>query len=405
MKPFTIGLIREGKSPPDKRVPLTPAQCRELLDTYPSVTLLVQSSPIRIYTDDEYRKAGIPVTEEMSECDILLGVKEVPIDHLIPGKTYLFFSHTIKEQPYNRPLLQAVLEKRIRLIDYECLTDTDGIRMIGFGRYAGIVGAYNGLIGYGKRTGRFDLKPAHQCIQMSEMKEELEKIEFGTIKIVITGRGRVGRGAREVMKVAGFRNVTPEDFLTRHFQFPAFCQLGGKHYNIHTDGQRHTEEHFYDHPSEYTSAFLPYVQTSDLFISCHYWDPQAPRLFTIEDLNNPSFSVQVIADITCDIEGSIPTTVAPTTIEDPFYGYNRRSHQKDEPFQEDSITVMAVDNLPCEVPRDASEGFGKEFVQKVLPLLIKEDPEKIIEKAVITLDGKLTDRFQYLSDYVHSNQD
>lgn len=402
MRSLRLGVLREGKNPPDRRVPLTPDHCRELRKAYPRLEIVVQSSAVRSFSDEEYRAAGIPVRESISDCDVLMGVKEVPVADLVAGKTYFFFSHTIKEQPYNRVLLKTILERKIQLVDYECLVDGAGKRLIGFGRYAGIVGAYNGIIGFGKRTRLFDPKRAHECRDRAELERELAAIELPAMKIVLTGMGRVAKGAREIMAALGVRSVPPEAFLREDFDHPVFCQLGVAGYNRHRDGVEKGAAHFYRYPEEYESGFLPYAATSDLFISCHYWDPRSPRLFEKKDLEKREFRLRVIADITCDIDGSVPTTTAPSTIQDPFYGYNRHTHRKDRPFGEGTITVMAVDNLPCELPRDASEEFGKDLMRDVLPHLVEGDREGLLHAASITRNGTLTEKYRSLGAYVNS---
>ena len=401
MEKVKLGVIREGKQPPDRRVPLTPMNCKALLATYPQLEIVVQTSQIRGYTDEEYTKEGITVQEDISDCDVLMGVKEVPMADLVPGKKYFFFSHTIKEQPYNKKLLKTILDNKIQLIDYECLPYSAGMRIIGFGRYAGIVGAYNAMIGYGKKTGLYDLKPAHECRDLAEMLQELTAVELPNIKIVLTGEGRVGKGAKEIMEAMDIQKVSPQEYLNKTFDHPVFCQLGVMQYNRHKEGLEKDNKYFYKNPKEYESSFLRYTEQSDVFVSCHFWDPNSPRLFEKDQVESPKFNIKVIADITCDIEGSIPTTLAPSTIMDPFYGYNPQSHQVDEAFSNGSITVMAVDNLPCELPRDASEGFGNDLLKSVLPHLLGGDTEGIIQNASITKDGELTEKYKYLNDYAN----
>lgn len=400
MEKIKLGIIREGKVPPDMRVPLTPLEASELLRRFPNLEILVQPSAIRSYSDDEYTAFGLPLTEDMSQCDILMGVKEVPIDQLIPGKKYFFFSHTIKKQPHNRKLLRAILEKRIQLIDYECLTDIEHNRIIGFGRYAGIVGAYNGILGYGKKYDLYHLKPANKCRDRAEMEEELKRVKLPNIKILLTGGGRVANGAIETLSSLKIRKVTPYEFLHNSYREPVYCQLHSKDYHEAKDGSSWNLKDFYSHPEKYISTFLRFTQVTDLLITGHFWDPHQPKLFSREDMRSPSFRISVIADITCDIDGSVPSTLRASTIADPFYGYNPVTENIDIPFSSHSITVMAVDNLPCELPRDASDDFGKELSERVLPHILGEDSEKMIERASITKDGKLMPAYEYLSDYV-----
>lgn len=402
MDTINIGILRETKVD-DKRVPLTPRQCADLMQDYSHVKVFVQPSDIRCYSDHDYKLFGIPVQEDLSKCDILLGIKEVSNDALIPGKTYLFFSHTIKKQERNKKLLQTLLEKNIKLIDYECLTDDVRNRVVGFGRYAGIIGAYNGILGYGKKYDLFDIKHAHDCRGHEEMEDELRRVKLTNIKICLTGGGRVANGATETLGMLKIRKVTPYEFLNCSYREPVYVQLHSKDYNIPKDGSGWDAEEFYTHPELYDSMFYPYTKVTDLLITCHYWHPQAPHLFTKGDMRKPDFRVSVIADVTCDINGSVPSTLQASTIEEPFYGYNPVTTEIDEAFIKDTITVMAVDNLPCELPRDSSEDFGKQLMERVFPALLNFGSDSpMIERAIITKNGELTNRYEYLKDWVSS---
>jgi saccharopine dehydrogenase (NAD+, L-lysine forming) len=397
-----IGIIREGKLPPDKRVPFTPGQCRYINENMPGLEIVVQPSGIRCFSDEQYRQHGIRVIEDLSECDVLMGVKEVPEVDLIPGKIYFFFSHTIKKQPYNRNLLRAILKKNIQLIDYETLTDKNGMRIIGFGRFAGLVGAYNGLRAYGLRNGFFNVKPAWLCLDIDEMYRELEGIDLPAIKIALTGGGRVAGGAIELLSHMGIQQLSVDDYLHEEAAVrPVFVQLNPGDYNRHHGGLPFDLIHFYNHPTEYAGNFGRFLPKTDLLIAAAYWDPSAPVLFTIQDTRSPDFRISVIADITCDIDGSVPTTLKASTIDEPFYDFDPISGEILPPFSgEGNITVMAVDNLPCELPADASLDFGKTLIDKVLPCMMGCSSGDIIGRASITKDGTLTERFRYLQDYV-----
>lgn len=396
-----IGIIRETKIPVDHRVALTPLHCQELLKTFPAIEIFAQPSDIRCFADKEYQQAGVILQEDLSNCDFLFGVKEVKIEALIPDKTYFFFSHTIKKQPYNKTLLQQVIAKGVQLVDYECLKGTDGKRVVAFGRWAGIVGAYNGLRAYGLKHNLFQLKPAHQCFDRKDMWSEFSKIKLPNIKILVTGAGRVTKGAQEVLDGVGIKNVSMPEYATNNYNEPVYIQLDSDAYNRHKDGKSFEYEHFYKNPTEYVSTFGQYTSSTDLLIAGAYWDPKAPVLFTLKDLESPDFKINTIADITCDIEGSIPTTVKATTIAEPFYDYNHVSNSVENAFSStNNITVMSVDNLPCELPRDASVGFGDMLVEHVLNPLLTENDTTIIEQASITKQHKLTPLFSYLSDYI-----
>lgn len=397
-----IGLIREGKTPTDKRVPFTPLQAEEIQLRFTDIKMLCQESDIRCFNDEEYRTHGIEVKKDVSECDILMGIKEVPVDLLIEGKTYFFFSHTIKKQAYNRKLLQAVLKKKIRLIDYEVLTDRQGNRLVAFGRYAGIVGAYNGLWAYGKRFNLFSLRRAHECFDVNDLKLELRKIKLPAVKIILTGAGRVGKGSMETLDSAGIRKVNSHDFLTRTFQEPVYVQLSSADYHTHKEGRIFNREEFHKYPERYTSHFGDFTKVADILMAGAYWNPKAPVLFTREEMLSPEFRIQVIADITCDIDGSIPSTKRATTIADPLYDYDASTDSVQPVFTNKKfVTVMAVDNLPCELPRSASEEFGQDLINKVLPVLNNIDEDDIIKRATIAEDGKLTAKYEYLSDYAY----
>ena len=395
-----IGVIREGKIPQDKRVAFSPKQCQYISELFPEVSLVVQSSSIRCYSDDEYRSFGVEVVDDVDDCDILIGIKEVPKEELIAGKQYLFFSHTIKKQPHNKGLLKEILKKKIQLIDYECLTDKNFNRIIGFGHYAGIVGTYNALMGYGLRYNLFDLKPAQLCRDMHEINVELQKVRLSNIKIIVTGNGRVANGAIELLGALRIRRITPFEFVSFSFREPTYTQLHSNNYNEPIDGSGWNQESFYRNPEKFRSTFGKFTKDCDILIHCSFWDPRAPRLFSEEEMASPDFHIGVIADVTCDINGSIPSTTKSSSIENKFYGYDPQTRQVTKPFVKNAITVMAVDNLPCELPRDASEDFGKELIDKVLPLLLIKDENEVIERASIAKNGQLNGRFSYLSDYV-----
>lgn len=400
-KSLKIGLLREGKVPPDKRVPFTPRQVEEILQRFSHVSVVCQASDVRCFRDKEYREIGVEVSEDLRDCDILMGVKEVPVDTLIAGKTYLFFSHTIKKQPYNKRLLQAVLAKQVRLIDYETLKDSQGNRLVAFGRYAGIVGAYNALWTYGNRYKLFALRRAFECFDVNDLKLELRKVNLPPVRIVLTGAGRVGKGSMETLDSAGIRKVSVEDFKSRVFDEPVYVQLSSADYHRRNEGGHFNREEFHQYPERYYSLFADFAESADILLAGAYWNPKAPVLFTREDMLHPDFRLKVIADITCDINGSIPSTKRASTITDPIYDYDPRTDALAEPLSDAKfITVMAVDNLPCELPRSASEEFGRDLIDRILRPLLLHDTEGIIDRATIAENGKLTSRFTYLEDYV-----
>jgi alanine dehydrogenase len=401
-KTLKIGILRETKNPPDRRVPLTPPQIIALEELYPFAEFFVQPGDIRCYTDEEYDYLDIPLKEDLRDCDILMGVKEVDKRTFIPGKTYMFFAHVGKKQPQNREMFREMAANGISLIDYEYLTTEKGERVVAFGRWAGIVGAYNGLRARGIKTNRFKLKPAHQCRDLEEMWAGLRLIELKPgLKILVTGTGRVANGAMETLGVCNLVKVTPDEFLSREFDVPVVCQIGPENYTVHKNRQQFRFPHFVKHPNEYESAFIPYTKVADILITGHYWDPRSPVFFTQDDMKSPDFRISVIADISCDVNGPVPSTVRATTIADPFYGYNPQTGIEEPAFTRTSnITVMAIDNLPGELPRDASLDFGMQLINNTMHDLLTGAQSPTIERATILKDGRLTPAFNYLADYL-----
>lgn len=395
---LVIGLIREGKIPADNRVALTPAQCRWMKQHRPDVKVVAQTCPTRCYTDDEYRKAGIEVMEDMNGCDILLGIKEVPVDMLMANKTYLFFSHTKKKQPHNQQLLKAILEKNITLIDYECLEHEDGQRIIGFGFFAGVVGAHNGIMAYGNRTRKYSLPRVIESKDYRSLINHYFGLRLPNIKIAVTGSGRVAHGVIEVMNLMGIHEVEPDEYLERNFPYPVYVQLKGADLYTHKELKTYKRDHFHEHANEYRSRFLPYTKCTDVLMNGIYWDKNIPRLFETTDIDE-GFSIETIADITDDEHGSIPINIGDQTIENPVYGVDRKTFGKTAPYLPTSIDMMAVGNLPNELPRDASNYFGEQLLKYVLEDILKGGSD-IVSRATMVKDGKLTDEYSYLSDYV-----
>ncbi len=395
-----IGIIRETKTPADRRVPLTPEQCSLLMNLDKPVEVVVQPSDIRCFSNEEYRDAGVELAEDLSDCDFLLGVKEVKTDKLLPGKSYLFFSHTAKRQPYNRGLLQKLIANRNRMIDYEYLTDEEGIRVVAFGHWAGVVGAYNALRAWGLRTGNYTLKPASECLDYEQLLGELKGITAGKVRVAITGGGRVAGGAKDILLKSGFREVDPEGYLNNTYNEPVFTRLDPWNYTRRSDGRLFNFNHFVRCPGEYDNAFGIYAMATDIYLACHFWDPAAPLILTREMLKDPGCPIQVVADISCDLNGPVASTVRASTIAEPLYGYDPHSGEESaDLFANGIITVMAVDNLPGELPRDASAAFGNALLEHVIPFL--GDPDNgMVKRAAITDNGQLTERYGYLEDFL-----
>lgn len=395
-----IGLIREGKVPADNRVALTPAQCKWLLKNFADIDIKVQSSPHRCYKDAEYEQAGITVTDDLKDCTLLLGIKEVPIAQLISNKRYMFFSHTKKMQASNKALMQQMVNNHISLIDYECLEHKDGQRIIGFGFFAGIVGAHNGIMAYGKRTGLFNLERVHTIKDYRELIHTYFGLKLPPIKIAVTGSGRVAHGIVEIMNLMDAQEVEPEDFIDRQFDYPVYVQLKGANLYKHQITGKYSREHFHSFPEEYDCLFNRYLGHTDILMNGIYWANEMPRLFTMEEFKSAQFNIQTIADITDDKNGSVPCNLGDGSIEDPVYGINKITGEKTVAYDKNGVDIMAVSNLPNELPRDASRYFGEQLIKYILND-IRQGGSDLIYKATILDKGKLTPKFEYLSEYAY----
>ncbi len=400
-----FGIIKERKNPPDRRVVFSPEKISQLQKQYPQFKFVVEPSDIRIFSDADYQNQGIEVSENMQDCDVLLGVKEVPISHLIPNKKYFFFSHTIKKQPYNRDLIKSILEKNIELYDHEVITKENGARLIGFGRYAGLVGAYNGFRLLGQRDQLFDLPKAENLPDLNTMKAELDQIKLpNDLKICLTGLGKVAQGAKEILDHLKIKQVTPENYCEQLFTESVYTQIDVMDYNKRKDGKPGDKKFFFKDPSPYKSDFMRFAKETDYFIAGHFYGDGAPFLFTREDAKKEDFRINLVADVSCDIDGPVASTIRPSTIAVPFYAYNPITEQEVAVGTPNSIAVMAVDNLPCELPKDASEGFGDMFAQHVIPAFANKDKEGILARAKMTENGELTAKYSYLQDFVDGKE-
>ena len=404
MSNITFALIKERKNPPDRRVVFSPSKLKDASKVFNDANFIVEASKIRIFKDQAYVDEGFTVTENVSEANVFLGVKEVPISALIPNKKYFFFSHTIKEQPYNRALLRAILDKKIELYDHETIVKENGGRLIGFGRYAGLVGAYNGFRALGLRDTLFSLPKAEGLTDLNAMKTELDKITLPNIKIVLSGTGKVALGAKEILDHLKIKQVNVNDYLTTNYEKPVYTMIDVLDYNTRIDGKEGNRYEFYNDPTPYKSNFMRFAKVSNMFIAGHFYGNDAPFLFTRKDAKHPEFNIDLVSDISCDVDGPVASTLRASTIADPFYGYNPETEQE-VPFNEKgAITVMAVDNLPCELPKDASEGFGEMFLKHVIPAFFNGDKDGVLQRARMTTSkGTLTDRFKYLQDFVNGN--
>jgi alanine dehydrogenase len=403
--PITFAIIKERKTPPDRRVVLSPKGCQEVIEHFPDARIIVEASDVRVFPNEAYREAGFEVMDDVSEADVFLGVKEVPIDALIPSKKYFFFSHTIKQQPYNQKLLRAILDKKIELYDHETIVNPEGNRLIGFGYYAGLVGAYNGFRALGLRDGLFELPKVETLADLDAVKYELNKIKLpDSLKIILSGVGKVARGAKEILDHLQIKEVSDAVYLSSSFTEPVYCLIDVMEYNRRKDGKAGDKFEFYEDPSGYESNFMPYARASDMFIAGHFYGSGAPYFFTRADAKQKGFRINLIADISCDVNGPIASNIRASTIAEPFYGYDPMTEQETAFDAPGAITMMSVDNLPCELPKDSSMGFGKMFLDNVFPSFFNCDKNGILERAKMTnSDGTLTKRFSYLQSYADGN--
>lgn len=395
-----FGIIKERKNPPDRRVVFTPEELVRLQAEHPEAKIKVESSDIRIFSDEQYSNLGIEVGTDMTDCDVFFGVKEIPVDALIPNKKYFFFSHTIKKQAHNQKLLRAILDKNIELYDHETIVDANNRRLIGFGRYAGIVGAYNGIRGFGIKYDLFTLPKAETLSGKDDLIARLRRQTLPNVKIVLTGHGKVGMGAKEILDGMKIKQVDIDGFLTKNYSEPVYTQIDVLDYNKRIDETNATSnKDFYQHPEVYTSDFERFSKVADIFMAGHFHANGNPDILTREMLMAPDCKIKVVADISCDVDGPIACTIKASTIADPFFGYLPFENKEVPHTHPGSILVMSVDNLPCELPKDASEGFGEMFMEHVIPAFFNGDKDGILARAKMTENGKLTERFQYLQDY------
>jgi len=395
-----FGIIKERKNPPDRRVVFSPNEIKTIQEQFPTVLFKVEPSDIRVFTDGQYRNLGIEVTEDLSDCEVLFGVKEVPVEALIPNKKYFFFSHTIKKQPYNKKLLQAVLEKNIELYDHETIIDAKNKRLIGFGRHAGIVGGYNAIRAFGIKFELFKMPKAEVLNGKDALVQQVKRQIIPPIKIVVTGTGKVGTGVQEILTAMKIKEVSVDNFLTKTFTQPVFTQIDVLDYNKRIDGSKLDAIDFYNNPQDYESDFERFTKVSDIYISGHFHANGAPEILSQKMLQAGDCKIKIVADVSCDVNGPIACTLRASTIAEPLYGYLPVENKEVDVFHPAAIVVMAVDNLPCELPKDASEGFGEMFTQHVIPAFFNNDADGILARAKMTQNGELTERFQYLQDYV-----
>ncbi|MBU2950195.1 NAD(P)-dependent oxidoreductase [Tamlana agarivorans] len=400
MNQLKFAIIKERKTPPDRRVVFSPSKLLEVKAQFPNAEFKIEASNIRVFSDEEYKNAGFEVSHNIADCDMMIGIKEVPIEALIPNKTYLFFSHTIKKQVHNRQLLKAVLEKNITLIDFETMVNSQRKRLIGFGKYAGIVGTYNGFRTWGLKYNAWQLPKAGQLSGKQDLLNHLKTLKLPNLKILVTGNGRVANGVQDMLDAMSIEAVSVDAFLNNIFHEPVYCKIHVSDYYKHKAGTVFNKEHFYENPQDYESDFMKFAREADLLFTGHFYSEGAPYFYTRTDVQSLDFNIKVVADISCDVNGPIATTLRSSNIEAPIYGYDPETGTETDFKNKNAIAVMAVSNLPCELPKDASEGFGEVFLQEILPAFFNTDKDGILQRAKITENGKLTPNFKYLQDFV-----
>ena len=402
-----IGIIRESRND-ENRTPLVPEHIKKYKESNPNINFIIQPSNNRCFSDEEYELSGAKINENLNECSIIFGVKEIDPNILINNRTYLFFSHTFKInkqqkniEKHKKDLLLSILNKKITLIDYENIRGKNGTRCLGFGRFAGIVGCYNTLNLLLKVLGKQSLASAYKINDYERLVLNLKNLYFPKTKILVTGDGRVAKGVIELLNQTNIKAVSKKDFLEKKFDQPIFCNLETKDYVTNNSSTNFNLEHFINNPQDYSSSALQYLKETNILISAHYWDPSSPKIFENEDLKDLQ-NLKIVGDITCDINGSVPTTIRSTTIEEPNY-WIERYNLKEIDENNDGIAVMAVDNLPSELPRDSSTEFSEGIINEVLPFLLKEDDGRILN-GTITTDGSFLEKYNYLNDYIRINE-
>ena len=406
----SIGIIKESR-PDESRAPIAPSQVSQIIEQYPGINIFVQPCDKRTFKNEEYEKYGAKILDNLNNCDLLFGVKEVDVNLLIPNKTYVFFSHTYKlnkETLSNaqgtpgmdkKELLRSILSKNIKLIDYENIRASNGTRYLGFGRFAGIVGCYNTLNLFLLQNDFQPLARAHKINDYERIIKNLSEVRFPNFKLLITGDGRVNRGVQEVLEFTNIKKISPKEFVENNYQNPVYCNLDTKDYVIHKTSKPFELQHFIEFPKEYEATTFEYLKEADLYISAHYWEPSSPKIFTKEQIKQFS-KLKIIGDVTCDVDGSIPTTIKSTTIEEPNFYLNTETFLETNKSK-NNLAIMAVDNLPSELPKDSSTEFGNGIVNEVMPFILGKDDGRILNSTIAD-KGSFLEKYNYLEDFINS---
>ncbi|MBN2460683.1 MAG: hypothetical protein JXB60_03665 [Candidatus Cloacimonetes bacterium] len=427
-----LGIRRETKNKWERRVPLNPEGVRVLVKK--GYRVMVQPSPIRIYTDSEYEKAGAEIRMNLSQSDLIIGVKEVPVNEVEPGIPHMFFSHTIKGQSFNMPLLQRFLDTRSTLLDYELIKNDEGSRLVFFGKYAGNAGIVDTLWGLGRRLAeRYQLvtpflkvKRAHEYGTVTEAKRQLHEIgreiaqhglpsEIIPFNIFLMGYGHVAEGCRDILSVFPIEEIKPEDLADTVYN-PSSKKLNlvnfkEEHMAARKDGSPFDIMDYYSHGTLYRSKVAESIHYCSIYINAIFWPPGYPVFISREDLLKLQRDRQkliIIGDITCDINGSVVATVKASEPDNPVYIYNAISGTAEEGFDKEGFANCAVDNFPCEFSREASDFFTRvllPFMDDLLhgdfskPITAAGLPPQLV-KACIAHQGKLQPQFEYLTKYL-----
>lgn len=396
-----IALIKETKNPVDNRVALAPKQVAKLNKRYPQHQIVVQSSDIRAFSDDEYRAEGVQVCNNVSDADVLFGIKEAKIDSLIPNKHYFFFGHIAKKQEYNRPLIQAFMQKHITFCDYEYLVDDKNARVCAFGWWAGVVGVYYTIQGYGMKYKLYSLPKPDRHFTIDNLLANLKNIQLPKIKILVTGTGRVSQGAQYVLDIIGAIKMNKQEYLAAESADKLSYTVASVGDLVkRKDGGSFSRADFNNNAKAYESDFMRWAQKTDMLISAHFWGAEDPVYLSEDDLCRNDMRIRMIGDITCDIKGCIKATVRPATHDAPFFDYNPITEQDEPAFSsEKNISVMAVDTCPNALAIDTSAYFGEMLTKHVFEPLLKGEPSEVINRSMILEEGKLTERFAYLKDF------
>lgn len=431
-----IGIRREDKNEWEARTPLIPSDVKKLVSN--GIGVYLQPSPIRIFSDQEYLDVGATISEDLSSCSVILAVKEIPIKFIEKGKTYVFFSHTIKGQDYNMPLLQKMMDEKTQLIDYERIVDEKGQRLIFFGRHAGLAGMIDSLWALGKRIDSEGIQNPFSKIKktveyrgLDSAKRQIGKIadeitkngipkEMRPLVCGFSGYGNVSQGAQEIFDILPHKEILPQELLSDQNLFDGSKHILYKVVFKESDlvEPKNSEDKFelqdyYDNPDKYRSKFEQYLPQLTILMNCIYWDTPYPRLITLDYLKkvwteSDNQKLKVIGDISCDIDGAIQCTVKSTDPGNPVYVYNPLDSSVNDGVEGEGPVIMAVDNLPCELAEEASKSFSKVLVD-FIPELIKADYSdsfenlklpKALRRGMILYQGKLTSDYKYLMEYL-----